>query len=69
MAAAGAQLTPEQSDQLVQSIVANLRAQPKQPTDVSTPTRIDWNAVAQQSGTYLNPDQQAALAQIVQRMK
>ena len=69
MAAAGAQLTPEQSDQLVQSIVANLRAQPKQPTDVSTPTRIDWNAVAQQSGTYLNSDQQAALAKIVQRMK
>ena len=69
MAAAGAQLTPEQSDQLVRSVIANLHTLPKNPRELGTSVRIDWPAVAQQAGTYLSPAQQTVLAKFAERMK
>lgn len=69
MAAVGEQLTSDQSDQLVHSIIANLHSRPKNSRELGTTVQIDWPAVAQQSDTYLSPGQQAVLTKFAEKMK
>ena len=64
--AAKAELSAEQSDELVRTIIANNHSQRTTPTDLGSTRRIDWTAVAQQTTGFLTPAQQTILNDFVQ---